>query len=450
MIDRFLHTFTKFRTSLIISIFILLGGTSQEVYELKIIVYGLCTLVICWVIQKISVREIYSTYPMILSLITVYVTYSLIQIIPLPQELWLSLPNREFIKEGYNLLDETRPSLPIAISPSSVIHSLLAILPALTIFLLVGFIASDTERHLAFWTVPFLGTVSLILGFAQVMSKSEYLLFYDIISPDSEIGIFTNINHQATLTAVSLCFILFNTLNFSVTHRSFFNVRVYIGLPFIALLVCGLLAYSSVAGYIFIPIILIAFIGWGIYLRAYKFKSAFTFIFFLIFAIFIAFIYEYLDGSFTLFTSSSPTARSTIFLRGMDITIDSWPFGTGLGTFSDIYPHYENINEVTTTYVPHLHNDYLEFILEMGIIGVVLLMGSLWGIMRRANVILTKSKNTSNYSTPALFGLLIILVHSIVDYPLRTITIITICSLSLALIEVEYKRILTSHLTSND
>ena len=51
---------------------------------------------------------------------------------------------------------------------------------------------------------------------------------------------------------------------------------------------------------------------------------------------------------------------------------DFFFFGTGLGTFSSVYPVYEMTD--TPGFVSHAHNDYLEFFSELGIIGFSLLL----------------------------------------------------------------------------
>jgi len=49
-------------------------------------------------------------------------------------------------------------------------------------------------------------------------------------------------------------------------------------------------------------------------------------------------------------------------------------FGTGLGTFASVYGAYEEAN-LTDMRLVHAHNDYLEYLAELGVVGTALLLG---------------------------------------------------------------------------
>jgi len=444
MTVRISEVFLNFRSSFLIAFLVLLGGTSQAVNEPKVIIYILSVLVIFWVIHKVTLKKIYSTYPFVLSLFSLYIVYALIQIIPLPSQIWSAFPNRQFITKGFELLGGEMPYLPIAINPSAVLPSLLAVLPALAVFLLVACIASDAERRLAFWSVPVLGVLSLVLGFGQVILDVDYLQFYKISSPESEIGIFSNINHQATLTAISLCFVfVYLGLSYSAqrSSRDSLLFRNYILIAFTFIFTGGLLIYGSGAGYLFIPMVAVGTVC--IFMASYRYKLKVVLGILLLIILFSVLGFWGLGGTKeNIFESSliPSTSRSVMFSTGWDIITHSWPVGTGLGTHPSIYPSYEKIKEVTHIYVPHLHNDYLELVLEMGIIGLIIIIVALGSVLHRAKSLFQFKPQGFEYSASALLGLLVILAHSAVDYPLRTISITAISALCVALLEVTYKR----------
>jgi len=62
--------------------------------------------------------------------------------------------------------------------------------------------------------------------------------------------------------------------------------------------------------------------------------------------------------------------RSVFFTNTWAAVKDHWLAGTGLGTFSLIYPMYEAREEIIQVYANHAHNDYLELLLEGGLIVV--------------------------------------------------------------------------------
>ncbi len=72
--------------------------------------------------------------------------------------------------------------------------------------------------------------------------------------------------------------------------------------------------------------------------------------------------------------------RLTVWLATFNAFKDFYFTGSGLGTFINIFPFYapQNINVI----FDHAHNDYLEFILEAGIIGTALLLLLLFFFVR--------------------------------------------------------------------
>ena len=87
---------------------------------------------------------------------------------------------------------------------------------------------------------------------------------------------------------------------------------------------------------------------------------------------------------------------------------------------------------VTSEYVNHAHNDYLELVLELGAAGAVLIVLFLgWWAVAATRVW------TSTLSTPfgraATIATAAILAHSIVDYPLRTGALMAVFGAAIAL-----------------
>ena len=107
--------------------------------------------------------------------------------------------------------------------------------------------------------------------------------------------------------------------------------------------------------------------------------------------------------------------RARFFANTWAAIVDHWPLGSGLGSFRDVYPRYELRTGVETVYANHAHNDFLELTLELGLPGVVVIVGLL-GIMA-ANLFRTPRTLACG------LGALAVLAHSFVDYPLRTYAI---------------------------
>jgi O-antigen ligase len=93
--------------------------------------------------------------------------------------------------------------------------------------------------------------------------------------------------------------------------------------------------------------------------------------------------------------------------------------GWGLGTFQYVYPQFRSF--YTNYLVDHAHNDYLEFLIETGLLGfagvlwfVIVLLRSGWQKLPH-----WKTGLTGTVKIGAMAGCIAILVHSLVDFNLQ-------------------------------
>lgn len=117
-----------------------------------------------------------------------------------------------------------------------------------------------------------------------------------------------------------------------------------------------------------------------------------------------------------------PNFRGRIIAwRGVVNLIFDHPFfGTGPGTFSGIFTQYQPAGTGGAFY-NHAHNDYLEFISEVGIFLIPLLIWIAIVVFRCG---FKKMKNPSRLirgvTAGAMAGIVSIMVHTIADFPLQT------------------------------
>jgi O-antigen ligase len=114
--------------------------------------------------------------------------------------------------------------------------------------------------------------------------------------------------------------------------------------------------------------------------------------------------------------------RMTIWAQTLKILGDTFPVGTGLGSFQEIYAFYEDPALVDRWYVNNAHNDFLEIVLEMGLPGILLTFAFLawWSLQART---VWRSPHIDPIARVATIASAAILTHSLVDYPLRTAAI---------------------------
>jgi O-antigen ligase len=112
---------------------------------------------------------------------------------------------------------------------------------------------------------------------------------------------------------------------------------------------------------------------------------------------------------------------------------DFMPVGSGLGSFPRVYPLYEPAAQVTSEYVVHAHNDYAEVALELGLAGIVLMLLFLaWWF--RAVWRAWQTAQAGPFARAAAIASAAVLVHSVVDFPLRTAAISACFGMCLALL----------------
>jgi O-antigen ligase len=107
--------------------------------------------------------------------------------------------------------------------------------------------------------------------------------------------------------------------------------------------------------------------------------------------------------------------------------------GSGLGSFAKLYPLTEDPDEVDRFYVNHAHNDYLELAVETGLPGILLILAFLaWWAAAVWRML--GSPASDQFALAGAIASAAILLHSLVDYPLRTAAISVVFAMCLALI----------------
>jgi O-antigen ligase len=112
-----------------------------------------------------------------------------------------------------------------------------------------------------------------------------------------------------------------------------------------------------------------------------------------------------------------------------------WPTGAGIGTFIEAYGRLEPLRAVSSSVLNHAHNEYLEIALEAGVPGLVLttlflgnIVLSTWQAWRARG-----GAAASFVGRAATLPLVLIALHSVVDYPIRTFAVAALAALCFAL-----------------
>jgi O-antigen ligase len=110
------------------------------------------------------------------------------------------------------------------------------------------------------------------------------------------------------------------------------------------------------------------------------------------------------------------------------------PLGSGLGSFQQLYQLREPPETIGHAVVNHAHNDWLEVALELGLPGVALAAAFLIWLALSIRRAASLRDSEYNLTRAALIALVLLITHSIWDYPLRTVAMSAIFGLCCGLI----------------
>lgn len=371
-------------------------------------------------------------------IVLAFLLFVLLSLVPLPASLWSALPGRDATAAGYGLLGLETPSLPFTLSWSQTVASILWLLPPLAMFLLVER-ATPRQRMRLAWVLIAFAAPSIVLGAAQLLGgENSALRPYSITNRQSPVGFFANTNHLATLLLCALP--LAGCLAARAARRSRRPERnggILIAAGIAVLLLTGIAIIGSLAGYgLALPAALASLL---IYRRAAYGRIGGRWLagFGLLFAAFIAFA---VAGPVTTqsfsdeLSSSQPASRATLAATTAKAIAEFFPAGSGLGTFQEVYRTADDPDRVSREYTNHAHNDYLEIALELGLPGILLVLAFILWWARRSIAAWNSDFEGSNLARAGSVVILVVLLHSIVDYPIRTSAIAALFAFACALL----------------
>jgi len=393
---------------------IIFGGSVQGVWaNFALQLIGLAMLV--WVAARREYLVPHDLLPLLLIVLALLVVA--LQLIPLPPEIWTKLPGRSGIARGYDLLAIRRPWLSISESPYEAVSTSFALLPPLAIFAVS---ATDNSRGMA--GALLIGTaLAIIVGALQVASGPTSAWYFYPITNTGAVGFFANGNHMATLLLAAIPFVPALLLSGKSQQRlrGKSAATITIAIAALGLILIGIALNRSLAALLLVVPVLLATglmipVGWrlrwvGVPLVVLGLAGAVA-----------ALSTNPLNStSASSAKEYSLQSRQHIWRTTAAAIAETFPVGTGLGSFQQVYRLQENPDRVDATYVNHAHNDYLELALELGLPGILLIL-VFFGWWGRRLAQIWSSNLSSPFDRAATIASAAILAHSVVDYPLRT------------------------------
>ncbi len=357
------------------------------------------------------------------ALLGVILLVPLLQLIPLPPDLWTRLPGRDEAVATLRLAGIEPGWAPLSLDPEATFRSLLWLVPPAALFLAVGDLETGARFRLA-GVVLALCIASLILGGLQITDRDGGVF----ASPAGghaglPIGFFANRNHQGIAMVAALPFAAAFAAIWGSASSQRTRAANIVFAALMALLIVGVLVTRSRAALTLSGPALLASIAIFWAASGTRRLRRETVLIVGVAAVALVFAGQFaisavLDRFETL---ADGDARFDMWPSIMRASADVAPVGAGLGAFMPFYRAWEPLDLMGPNFINHTHNDYLELWLETGWLAPLVLVvffswlgrASLkaWGGPATLSIVLARAGSVV---------ILVLLGHSVVDYPLRT------------------------------
>ena len=349
----------------------------------------------------------------------------LLQLVPLPPSLWARMPGHHiYLGIGPEAVgDRWRP---LSISPDLTLNALATLLPATAIGLVT--LALDFRGRVSLaLLVAGIACASAVLGLVQLASGGTALHLFNVSSGNSAVGLFANRNHQAVLMACGLPIVA--ALATIRMHQEGWSTRhLMFAIGAALLLLMGLAATGSRMG-LLLGAVGIAIAG-TVYLvtaptggpaRASRLWVAGGG--FMVAAILPVSLLLMRSGAVArLMSDPVDETRTAAFGPMMQAARAFLPFGSGIGTFDPVYRRFEPDALLSTIYLNQAHNEPFQLAIEGGLPALLLLiLFLLWWIYAAIRTVRPRGSVPRRAMGIAMVAAtLILMLSSLVDYPLRT------------------------------
>jgi len=412
---------------------IVLGGGGSPAPLAEMILQVLLALAFVGWFWTAPRKTVVSASPMVWVLAGVVLALPLAQLIPLPPSVWQALPGRADEKAALDLIGQGQSWQAISIAPYRTWSALLAMVGPVA-FMVVGASLSPSPRAIVLAIIGAMAGLSILVGAAQLGGGMwSFLRFY---SPDSTMldGFQANHNAQADLlliAMVALTTVLVDMKVFAVLRRRLHLLTALLILTIV--FVCAIVLTGSRAGMALIPLALAGQLAILWPLLALSRRGIMLGVAGLLLAVAGAGLMvesnTALGGAVSRFRQGDPL-RPEIWQNTLYAIKANLPLGTGMGTFIPAYTAAEKLETVTEQLINRAHDDYLELALEGGIPALVLalfvvtcVVWRAWPLRSGGDLVLRSQRICASV------GLMVIGLHSIVDYPLRAMSLACVAGL---------------------
>jgi O-antigen ligase len=375
--------------------------------------------------------------PAFLAGVGLLVLWPLLQLLPLPFSFWQALPGRALYAEALAAFGAHGDAgmRPLSLVPRATGEAWLALLPPLAVFLVAVSLKEAALRKIVYLFVG-IAAAQAILGLVQFGGGASTTFRTSLNDIGVAVGTYVNRNHLAGMLAMALPVALGllasrigrsrETLRYSsrsllkriatgISQPSRVNQGMLLGAVCIALLL-GIVFSRSRSGITLAMLgILLSAVFYGLRLGGKRSTK-------------LAVLLSVAGLALALQVGLAPVlerfsvegaledARWAIFGSSLAAVALFFPFGSGLGSFPEVYRRFQP--DEVPKFVNHAHNDYIEYLFEGGLVAAVVIVLFLVLYLRAWPRLLRQPRwgTLSFMQAGAGLGLLLLALHGFTEY----------------------------------
>jgi hypothetical protein len=374
-----------------------------------------------------------------------------IQLIPMPlgvRAIGAAVPN------GAELNIGSWTWAPLSVAPQSTWAVAVSLIPPAAIFV-SAIQLNQSQRLKVVWAILALGALSLCLGFVQATKgPASGLHFYEVTNQKEAVGFFANRNHYASFLVVTLVLgaVWFGNAARKAQKSGALNSSAALWLAaaaaFLIAVLAGLSMAHSRAG---VLLAMAALVGILFMMRQSPTShrghdkrqiaaGRLSLITVLLATVFVA---QFGLGGILSRFGADPLddLRVSLARTTAQTALHALPAGAGLGSFVPVYAAVEREADASENFANRAHNDLAEIALETGVICIPFLLAFFAWFLPKAFKIWRRPHEADpaqqSLQRAATLVILLLLAHSLADYPLRTAALSSIFAFFCAVLATE-------------
>lgn len=399
-----------------------LGGVTVDSTSADELLQLLALPVLPWALWRLAAAPLGRPRTIALALALAVLAVPAWQLLPLPQAIGWAGATRGAILGDLAAAGVVPGAAHASLSPLATERALWSLLPALALFLGALSLPRPWLRR-ALQLVLALALASAAFAFFQLsLPDGSPLLLYTSWGRNFG-GLFVNPNHQGSALAIAAVIALSLFLDArrrareddSASHRhwlyAFLAVACAVMVP---------IANGSAAVLLLLVGLLVA---WLLLATARKGGRGAM-------ALAATAVVGTIVVSSALAWGQVDTQRRAIATQTLALGREYAPLGAGIGSFVPVFAQAQDLRSAGNEVVNHAHDEYVQWWLEGGLPGLVVMAVGVglfaWAGWRQLGL---RSRRLRALAAPACTGLLLLLLHSLVDFPLRTTTLMATAAL---------------------